>query len=445
MANKWDKIFEQRDCLTEKELDQYVSGMMSHDKKLEIEAHLNECDLCSDAVEGTQLMKSENKNSSTLRNVLFAIAASIIVFVVILNPFSDNEKNEILAENQSPKSNELLKKDLESKSLDAKTIEKKKTVASDSPADIVSSEDKSTDNSVSETTGNKKNEVELNVSSNSSASKSEESMLSDLYESEEQSADNHIGYEGVYSDSNKPEEKNTSEIFSSQEDEVLEETDDNESITTENFNLLEETENLDEPSISLKKQAETHDSVIYKKSIIPKKLNNGKKTYRRKELKEEEIDYDTLLTDYSGIQESDFEFDSLSPNERDSIGLILDEKQYEYEFSVGKELYEQKDYVKALEHLEKVIGSYGGNAYAIFLTAKSYQEIEKYEKAAKLYKALFETADVNITEKAFYNSAFCYWKLDNKKKAIRILDEMIATNSTLKKEAQELKSLIKND
>ena len=144
------------------------------------------------------------------------------------------------------------------------------------------------------------------------------------------------------------------------------------------------------------------------------------------------------------IQETDFQFDSLSPTERDSIGLILDEKRFEYEFSVGKELYEQKDYVQALDHLEKVIGSYGGNAYAIYLTARSYQEIEKYEKANKLFKALYQTADVNTREKSFYNSAYCFWKLGNKKKAVKMLDDIISRNSTLKTEAQKLKKEINN-
>jgi hypothetical protein len=435
MENKWDNILKTRECLSPDELKSYQSGILSHDKKLDIERHLIDCDFCSDALEGyqttaTDLPLGKKKN---LKWLYFTVAAAVLL-LFILAPFSEEEKTDLLASNdQSPKV-ELSAKDKENERIKANS---KETVQSSYSEDIDNYLDNN--NTTASTESNVQKEKET-ITANLKPSKSFASTPSETKKESELIADDN--YETEEDLEEKVVEEELVETSNTSDELMKEDLSFDDSFTDSISNIEGEVDKSSNEEIATSCELET---IVYKKSLISKKLGNGRKTKQRKELKEEEIDYDALQDDYGLIQESDFQFDSLSPTERDSIGLILDEKRFEYEFSVGKELYEQKDYVQALEHLEKVIGSYGGNAYAIYLTARSYQEIEKYEKANKLFKALYETDDVNTREKSLLNSAFCFWKLNNGKKAIKILDGMILKNSTLIKEAQELKKQINND
>jgi|ERR1035437_6729498 tetratricopeptide (TPR) repeat protein len=56
-------IFEHTDCISEEMLTKYVSGNLSPAEKHEVEKHLIDCEMCSDAVEGLQMMGSKNKIS----------------------------------------------------------------------------------------------------------------------------------------------------------------------------------------------------------------------------------------------------------------------------------------------------------------------------------------------------------------------------------------------
>jgi len=425
MTNKWDNILKTRECLSQKELESYQSGILSHDKKLDIERHLVDCDFCSDALEGYQKVAPYQKR--ILKWIYLSVTAAVLIFFLI-NPFGQEEKKDLLANNDQTSKKAIKEETNETKQQEAKPKQYKeetKTVDYFNEADEESPETFE----IQDTKPKSNVQISNNLSSTNSKTKKplteieadsvvEEEVLEEETEQleiveVEDKIDNEVSANLISQETNKPFEISTDSSES----------------------------RLDNKR---KAAADVSEPVVYKKGIVNKKLGNGRKTKQRKELKEEEIDYEALQDDYGMIQETDFQFDSLSPTERDSIGLILDEKRFEYEFSVGKELYEQKDYVQALDHLEKVIGSYGGNAYAIYLTARSYQEIEKYEKANKLFKALYQTADVNTREKSFYNSAYCFWKLGNKKKAVKMLDDIISRNSTLKTEAQKLKKEINN-
>ncbi|MDC3220496.1 tetratricopeptide repeat protein, partial [Flavobacteriales bacterium] len=384
MTNNWDNILKTRECLSQKELEAYQSGILSHDKKLDIERHLVDCDFCSDALEGYQKVAPYQKR--ILKWLYLSVTAAVLIFFLI-NPFGQEEKKDLLASNdQTPKKE--IKENTKQEAKTKKDKEENKTVDYFNEADEESPETFE----IQDTKTQSNEQISNNL--NRTNSKTKKPL-------------NKIETEPVVEEEVLEEETEQLEILEV-EDKIDNEVSANLKSVETNKPFEISTDSSDSRLDNKRKAAaDLSEAVVYKKGIVNKKLSNGKKTKQRKELKEEEIDYEALQDDYGMIQETDFQFDSLSPTERDSIGLILDEKRFEYEFSVGKELYEQKDYVQALEHLEKVIGSYGGNAYAIYLTARSYQEIEKYEKANKLFKALYETADVNTREKSLYNSAYC--------------------------------------
>ncbi|MBI4946352.1 MAG: tetratricopeptide repeat protein [Bacteroidetes bacterium] len=56
--NKTKNIFAHTDCISEEMLMKYISGTLSPAEKHEVEKHLIDCPMCSDAVEGLQIMTS---------------------------------------------------------------------------------------------------------------------------------------------------------------------------------------------------------------------------------------------------------------------------------------------------------------------------------------------------------------------------------------------------
>lgn len=67
--SKADNIFTNTPCLTEEQLLNYVQQKMSSVEMNSAERHLLDCDLCSDAVEGMQLMKDSSKATALLVDV----------------------------------------------------------------------------------------------------------------------------------------------------------------------------------------------------------------------------------------------------------------------------------------------------------------------------------------------------------------------------------------
>ena len=60
---KANNIFEHTDCLSEEMLTKYLSDKLSPAEKHEVEKHLIDCEMCSDAVEGLKMIADKNKIS----------------------------------------------------------------------------------------------------------------------------------------------------------------------------------------------------------------------------------------------------------------------------------------------------------------------------------------------------------------------------------------------
>ncbi len=61
MIKDYNKIFNQRQCLTHKEMIGYLYGKISQSEKLNIEMHLADCEMCNDEMDGLALMKDNHK------------------------------------------------------------------------------------------------------------------------------------------------------------------------------------------------------------------------------------------------------------------------------------------------------------------------------------------------------------------------------------------------
>ena len=112
MKKEVKNIFEHTDCVSEEMLMKYISGKLSPAEKHEVEKHLIDCEMCSDAVEGLSMMdgkrislitselkkKVQNKAEKKEVKVIFlrqyrtqlAVAASIVLVLGLVWFFKAN-------------------------------------------------------------------------------------------------------------------------------------------------------------------------------------------------------------------------------------------------------------------------------------------------------------------------------------------------------------------
>ena len=69
MTDKQDKIFSKGDCLSEDMLLRYLNNQLTTKEKHVVEKHTLECELCSDALEGLQLMKEPHQLKGIVENL----------------------------------------------------------------------------------------------------------------------------------------------------------------------------------------------------------------------------------------------------------------------------------------------------------------------------------------------------------------------------------------
>ncbi|MBK5283865.1 MAG: tetratricopeptide repeat protein [Bacteroidia bacterium] len=108
------KIFSETGCISHAVLWKYRMGTLSPKEKHEVELHLTDCELCSDALAGMAMMNSDKIISELQMEVgnitaqkkvirfydyrLLLAAASIallLVFIYVIEPFKDSDKKEI--------------------------------------------------------------------------------------------------------------------------------------------------------------------------------------------------------------------------------------------------------------------------------------------------------------------------------------------------------------
>jgi hypothetical protein len=69
MNDRMKNIFSEGDCLSEEQIKNYVQGKLKVQEMHAVEHHLTNCDLCSDAVEGLQLMNEPEKLTTIKREL----------------------------------------------------------------------------------------------------------------------------------------------------------------------------------------------------------------------------------------------------------------------------------------------------------------------------------------------------------------------------------------
>ncbi|MCB0546948.1 MAG: tetratricopeptide repeat protein [Phaeodactylibacter sp.] len=72
-----NSIFQKRNCLTQREMRQYLSGELSDEQRYDVENHLLECELCSAAVDGYTQAPDLQSMEEDIRMIRSNITASV--------------------------------------------------------------------------------------------------------------------------------------------------------------------------------------------------------------------------------------------------------------------------------------------------------------------------------------------------------------------------------
>ena len=101
------------------------------------------------------------------------------------------------------------------------------------------------------------------------------------------------------------------------------------------------------------------------------------------------------------------------------------------------ERYKQEEYKSALELFQQVLNQRNDIAANLY-SGISYMEIQKYKKANESFDTVIENKDNLFLHQAKWYTAMCHIKLDNKDKAVTLLEDLSQQSSYYRDEAREV-------
>ncbi len=444
-----NNIFEHTDCISEEMLTKYISNKLSPGEKHEVEKHLIDCEMCSDAVEGLQMMASPQpspkEREQTARKAIdelnvrirergtkkkevkiiflreyrtpLAVAASIAlifglvwffksnmsmkeldqtssdkIFAEKFEPYPPKEevnKNESVDEvttlGQSDKNNLLGRKD---KPEQLKNIveEDKKVDANDMQFAAQLSKE-----------APKGEEVHGNISAEANRESQTATPLPDVPKTDVTVRDESLALGQV----NKPEEKtrevNAPSVSISAGASANTKSASGKDKANENYAMKEEVE---------KEQKNTEVIAYEKRAESGKDRSRSKKSGETKALQPE-----------AAVTESNAETLSM-----DSLAAGLIAGSDDADLAMKK--YEQKNYPGAAEDFEKILAKDPNNYNALFYSAVSYLSTGQPDKAITNLNKVLEKKDGELYDSAQWYLSLAYIKKSDTQNARKNLTEL---------------------
>jgi tetratricopeptide (TPR) repeat protein len=106
------------------------------------------------------------------------------------------------------------------------------------------------------------------------------------------------------------------------------------------------------------------------------------------------------------------------------------------------EKYKQQDYASALHLFQQILEKKEDVAASLY-SGISYMEIKKYQKANKSFDNVIEDKDNLFLHQAKWYMSMCHIKLNNKEKALAILEELSEESDYYKDKAEEVTRKLK--
>jgi tetratricopeptide (TPR) repeat protein len=113
------------------------------------------------------------------------------------------------------------------------------------------------------------------------------------------------------------------------------------------------------------------------------------------------------------------------------------------QLSSGFELYNNNDFNGALNYFRKVLEVDNDNPAALFYSGASHQNLDEFGKAVKEYKNVIEHNDNIFVEQAEWYMGLCLIQLNEKQKAMAVLEAIISRDGFYQEKAEVLLKKLK--
>jgi tetratricopeptide (TPR) repeat protein len=426
MSNKVKNIFGSTDCLSEQMLRDYAGKKLSPEKMHQVEKHLVDCELCSDALEGYLLMgdteifseklkeiysfidkKNDNKKIVQLR-YWYAAAASILLIagISVLFKFSKDKTTGVLSEN-TVKYDQIQKEYVKADSISAATPSEEKTV--NTPDNNLSDQEKvqrSEQGASGETAGDFRsaNDEDLTLAGN------QQKYLNNL--EQENQVKIISPATGVSTTTSSFDYK--SDIAVSDKSEKLAEKESDEFMSVDGesskYTLKEEVQTKVNSTIAV--QGGTKDVQESKKSKMP--------------LKNNEI---TTVSEVNGKTGKGL----VSNIQTDSVALIPADEL----LSSALAKYNSGDYSGTVQVLDQSLKIYPNDYNTLYYCGMSYYYLKDYSSSIVCFDKLLKVKNGQWEEQALWFKALSLIEKSEFTKAKKILIEIAAKSGIYKEKALE--------
>lgn len=197
--------------------------------------------------------------------------------------------------------------------------------------------------------------------------------------------------------------------------------------------LEEDVQHLRASLIQLVKTERTNDK---HRKLIPASINSSKaKIFGAAASLAAIITTGSILLNHQQSNTDDLYEKYYQPYE--STGLYRNSSSLAREMN-GVDLYNQKNYLQALEQFSAVLRENPEHPMCNFYAGLSYQELDEYRKAIGHYQNVIDEKDNLFIEQAEWYMALCYLKTDNQARAYSIFNQILDKNGYYSKDAQEI-------
>jgi hypothetical protein len=471
--SKVKNIFEHTDCILEEMLMKYVSDKLSPAEKHEVEKHLIDCDMCSDAVEGLQRIGDKKKISNITAElnqkiqtridtneekkagkIIFlqqyrtqlAVAASIAVLIGLIWFFRSNSMKEldpissekIFADKFEPyksdkdeskeSSNTPVSEAPALNKVDKESSERAKgdreplhnAAAEDKKTDLkqiefaskLSKEGTNAEEGYYRATDNKKSAVPATAAPKADAVVRDESVALDKNEEADQKA-------------TAPKEAMPTKTVPA----ASAGASGNAALAFEK-NKANDNRNVQEEAES--KQQNTEVMALQTKSKSGKDRSKGKKSGEVQTAQSQPESTPVTISNAMGSQTDIVLADSVS------AGLTTTSTTGADDADIAMKKYDQKDYAGATEDFEKTLAKDPNNYNALFYSAVSYMSTGQTDKAITNLNKVLEKKDGEFYDAAQWYLSLAYIKKSDTQNARRNLMELQKNSkSKYQKQADE--------
>ena len=431
MNNKLNNIFSETDCLSPEILTAYAENRLNADERHLVEKHLTDCELCSDALEGLLLLKDKSKLSGIVANInkridkrtglhesrifrfdfrLRLAAAAILITVIgitiLFRYFLGEQKKDMLAQ-RIVKETEMIKNE---RAPEEKIKDKETGKDNISNEELLEKNLKSgaIDQAGKETSTEGKKDIPFLVPVSGTTSQVQadiqQQVNTSFYKSGEQNNEKNIAEDKSQLEKTEADKSVNLPIVAN----TLNDKDENrvmtDSVNAVGGNGYTQTKNAPQTT-----EYRTLSYEVSKEENQPKQKSNNKAVTKSEQKAP------------ATIEIADENYKSVN----------------DQRYSTAIQKYSALDYTGSKDLLESYIKDNPSDYNALYYCGASYYFLNQYDNAIKYFDKVLKYKDGNYYETAQWYLALSYISKNEKKKAEKLLNEIVKVNGSFKTQAEE--------